>query len=178
MPAILDVEGRRCLVVGAGKAASWKIAALVAADADVVVVAPRALVELPDAVTFEPRPWAPADVDGCAIVVTAADDAAVNEQAARAAKAAGALVLRADSPGIGDLRLPAVHRSGTVTFSVDTGRASPTLSSALRDRVAELEGGRWAALADWARANRPVSRAEARRRVREATREPEPGGAR
>jgi hypothetical protein len=63
-----------------------------------------------------------------------------------------------------------------VTFSIDTGRASPTLSSALRDRVAELEGGRWAALADWARANRPITRAEATRRVREATREPADAG--
>ncbi|MDH4148513.1 MAG: siroheme synthase, partial [Acidimicrobiia bacterium] len=102
----LVLAGHRCLVVGAGRVGARKVDALLAAGATVVVVAPELdehLEGLAASGTAElvlhRRRFVASDVDGCALVVAATDDPRVNELAAAAAAAAGALVNRADRSG-------------------------------------------------------------------------------
>ena len=74
-PVMLTVDGRRCLVVGGGKIAARKVDGLVAAGADVTVIAPTvdpSITALP--VTIEQRPYRPGDVSaGFRLVITATD---------------------------------------------------------------------------------------------------------
>lgn len=155
LPVVLDVTDLTCLVVGAGVAGRRKASSLIAAGATVTVIAPDARDMA--GVSMVRRGWQQGDTEGFRLVVTATDDPVLNGVVAAEARAGGALVLRADRPGDGDLRFPAVHRSGAVTIAVDTDGASPTLAGVIRDEIATLDDGTWAALADWAAKHRPVT---------------------
>jgi uroporphyrin-III C-methyltransferase len=138
-PVMLTVEGRRCLVVGGGKIAARKVDGLVAAGADVTVIAPSvdpSITALP--VTVEQRPYRPGDASaGFRLVITATDDPDVNAQVYADAEAAGIWVNSADDPEHCSFTLPAIHRDGDVTVAIGTGGQSPAFAAWLRDRVRE-----------------------------------------
>jgi uroporphyrin-III C-methyltransferase len=138
-PVMLTVEGRRCLVVGGGKIAARKVDGLVAAGADVTVIAPSvdpSITALP--VTVEQRPYRPGDASaGFRLVITATDDPDVNAQVYADAEAAGIWVNSADDPEHCSFTLPAIHRDGDVTVAIGTGGQSPAFAAWLRDRVGE-----------------------------------------
>ncbi len=136
-PIMLDLTGVRVLVVGGGRIALRKIEGLLAAGADVVVVAPSILDGIGHlAVTTVDRSYEIDDLDGVRLVITAADDPAVNAAVAADATERGIWVNSADDPANCTFILPAVARDGAVTVAVGTGGASPALASHLR---AELE---------------------------------------
>jgi precorrin-2 dehydrogenase/sirohydrochlorin ferrochelatase len=139
----LDLVGRSCIVVGAGHIASRKIQALLAAHAHVTVIAPR----VSDRVTRQAdkgqlvlvqRPFEPSDLDGAFLVLTATDDAAVNQRVADEARQRGVLVNSADDPPNCDFILPAVVRRGSVQIAITTGGRSPALARHLRQRIETL----------------------------------------
>ena len=73
-PLLLDLAGRRVVVVGGGPVAARRTARLVEDGADVVVVAPAVcedLVELLDRVTWRQRDYLATDLDGAWLVHTA-----------------------------------------------------------------------------------------------------------
>ena len=119
-PVMLSVDGRRCLVVGGGKIAARKVDGLVAAGADVTVIARTvdpSIAALP--VTIEQRPYLPGDA--CAdfrLVITATDDPDVNALVYADAEAAGVWVNSADDPEHCSFTLPAIHRDGDVTVAI------------------------------------------------------------
>jgi uroporphyrin-III C-methyltransferase/precorrin-2 dehydrogenase/sirohydrochlorin ferrochelatase len=64
-PLLLDLAGRRVVVVGGGEVSLRRVRALVEADADVLVIAPQLRAEFGElAVAREEREFAPADLDG------------------------------------------------------------------------------------------------------------------
>ena len=150
----LDLRGARCLVAGGGAVAAHKVEVLLGAGARVTVVAAEvgpalaALVAEADAtdgdalLTVAVRPVEAGDVPGHLLVVCATGDPVADDTLAGAARAAGALVNRADggSPQPGAVDLAAVHRAGPVTVAVSTGGSSPALARWVRDRVAAVVG--------------------------------------
>src|SRR5690242_16754996 len=87
-PLLLDVVGRRVLVVGAGTVAARRIRALVEAGAQVEVVAPEVSDEVAGAaVTLQRRRFEAADLDGAWLAFACTDDPAVNAQVAAACEA-------------------------------------------------------------------------------------------
>lgn len=150
-PVALVVEGRPCLVVGAGAVAARKVAGLVACGADVTVVAPvveagvAALASSPDGtgpgtVRVERRPYRAGEAARFRLVVTATGLPDVDWAVARDAELAGVWVNSADDPDRCSFLLPAVHRQGPVAVAVSTGGASPALAAWLRTRVADVVG--------------------------------------
>lgn len=79
-----------------------------------------------------------------ALVVAATDDEAVNDAAEAAARAAGALVNRADQAGARDVDsvvVPATVDADPVTIAVSTAGTAPALAKHLRERIeAEVAG--------------------------------------
>lgn len=138
-PVMLTVEGRRCLVVGGGKVAARKVEGLVAAGADVTLIAPTvdpSITPLP--VTIEQRTYRAGDASAAfRLVITATDDPAVNAQVYAEAEAAGVWVNSADDPEHCSFTLPAIHRDGDVTIAIGTAGQSPAFAAWLRDRVRE-----------------------------------------
>ncbi len=139
-PAMLDLSGRPCLVVGGGPVAARKARALAECGATVTVVAPSMSGEMEDLESvlhaLERRRYTPGDASAYRLVVTATGIPDVDGAVFADGDAAGVWVNSADDPAHCSLILPAVHRDGAVTVSVSTGGLSPALASWLRDRLA------------------------------------------
>ena len=139
-PVNLLVRGRRCVVVGAGRIAARKIDALLAAGAEVIVVAPRLGDEVRawrDAgrVSVLERAFEPADLDGAWLATTATDDPDVNRVVFEAGEQRRVWVNSADDPRNCSFTLMSVVRRGDVVVTVGTGGRSPALAAWLRARL-------------------------------------------
>ena len=154
--ACLDVEGRRCLVVGGGSVGLEKAAGLVACGAVVTVVSSdlhEGFAELD--VEWLERRYERGDLEGKFLVIAATENRAVNEAVHADAEARQMLCNVADVPDLCNFILPAVHREGPIAVAVSTGGASPALAKRLRSQIAELVGPEHAELAEELRALRP-----------------------
>jgi siroheme synthase-like protein len=144
-PVNMLVRDRRVVVVGAGRIAARKIEPLLEAGALVEVIAPEANDEVQgwaDAgrLVLHRRPFAPADVDGAWLALTATDDPGVNGAVHEAAEAARVWVNSADDPANCSFTLMSVIRRGDLVVSVGTGGRSPALATYLRRRLGEEIG--------------------------------------
>jgi precorrin-2 dehydrogenase/sirohydrochlorin ferrochelatase len=144
-PIFLKLAGRPCLVVGAGSVGTPKIEGLVAASADVTVVAPHAtdLVRAwagDEKLLWHPRGFEPCDLDGVFLVVVATSSAALNDLVFREAQRRGVLANVVDDPPRCDFYYPAVVRRGAFQIAISTDGKSPALAQRLR-RQFEREFG-------------------------------------
>ncbi len=157
LPVMLDIQGKRCVIVGGGPVALRRAEALQRAGGEVVVIAPSVGAELL-ALPIEriERPYQSGDLGGAWIVIIASNDPEVNEDAARDAKLAGALVNRADDPGAGDFTVPAHEHHGQVTLAVHTGGASASASAAIRRELSDALDPDWPRLIEQAAAFRSI----------------------
>ena len=86
LPIFYHIQQRTCLVIGGGAVAARKVGLLRKAGASVVVVSPQLCDELEQLksggrVQHRARDYRPEDLDGCALVIAATDQADINEQA-------------------------------------------------------------------------------------------------
>jgi uroporphyrin-III C-methyltransferase/precorrin-2 dehydrogenase/sirohydrochlorin ferrochelatase len=136
VPFLLDLAGRRVLIVGGGQVATRRARRLAASGAVIDVVAPEVLPELRALVSrVSMRQFEAADVDGAWLVLACTDDPAVNAEVSDAAAARRIFCVRADTAGRGTARtLASTHRDG-VTVAV-SGGDDPRRASTLRDAIA------------------------------------------
>ena len=127
-PLFLDLDGKACLVVGAGNVAARKAEALAAFGARVVQVAPE----------VSGRGFADGDVEGMTLAVAATDDPEVNRRVAELCKAKGIPVNVVDDPSLCTFVFPAIARKGPMLVAVSSGGACPTAAQLLRDKAARL----------------------------------------
>jgi siroheme synthase-like protein len=144
-PVNLLVSGRRCVVVGAGRIAARKIESLLAAGADVMVVAPDVGPEVrawadEGRLTLTERPFSPTDVEAAWLVVTATDVPEVNRAAFEAGEARRIFVNSADDPANCSFTLMSVVRRGDIVVSIGTNGRSPALATFLKGHVREEMG--------------------------------------
>lgn len=160
---MMDLRGRRVLVVGGGGVARRKVDDLVAAGARVEVVAPEIDpgIERPGVVVRR-RPWRPGDTEGAWLVVTATGDPTVDRAVFVEAERRRIFCNAADDPAHCSVTLPAVLRRPPVVVAVGTAGTSPALAAWLRDRIAGAVPGNVGQLA--------AILAEARERLRRAGR--------
>ena len=152
-PANLVVDGRRCVVVGAGRIAARKIGALLNAGARVHVVAPdvgdevRAWADA-GALTLDRRGFEPSDLDRAWLATTATGDASVDHAVFAAGEERRVWVNSADDPANCSFTLMSVVRRGDVVVTVGTGGRSPALAAWLRRRFADELGPEYEVLLD------------------------------
>jgi precorrin-2 dehydrogenase / sirohydrochlorin ferrochelatase len=163
-PVNLIVAGHRCLVVGGGAVAVGKVDGLLAAGAEVVVVAPDVRDELAgrEGVTVERRPYRPGEVRGYRLVITATDDPQVNRQVFLDGEAAGVWVNSADDPANCSFTLPAVVRQGPIMVTVATGGHSPAMATWLRRHVESELGPEYVTLVELLAERRSALREQGR----------------
>jgi precorrin-2 dehydrogenase/sirohydrochlorin ferrochelatase len=163
-PVVLDLTGRRCLVVGGGPVAARRAEGLLAAGARVTVVAPTTVTRLtagPD-LTLEHRPYRSGEAGSYHLVITATGRQEVDHSVVEDASAAGVLVAGADQSAGGSIQVPAVHRQGPVVVAVATGGASPALARWLVRRLSAALPGRLTELAALVEGARRALRADGR----------------
>jgi uroporphyrin-III C-methyltransferase / precorrin-2 dehydrogenase / sirohydrochlorin ferrochelatase len=148
---MLDLTGRRAVVVGGGPVALRRVRGLLEAGAHVVVIAPWVqpeLAELPVAVLR--RPYRRGDLSAAWLAHAATSDPEVNAQVAAEAEEHRIWCVRADDASASGAWTPAVTRHGGVTVAVSSA-ADPARSQRLRAAIA-------LALADGTLPVRPVRR--------------------
>jgi precorrin-2 dehydrogenase/sirohydrochlorin ferrochelatase len=140
-PIFLKLEGRRCLVVGAGAVGTQKIAGLLEAGAEVVVIDPSPSVSFRETfavrVTWHARRYVPADLDGAYLVIVATSNEALNRQIYDEAQRRGILANVVDVPPLCDFYYPAVVRRGPLIVAVSSQGESPHLAQRVRDEISE-----------------------------------------
>jgi uroporphyrin-III C-methyltransferase / precorrin-2 dehydrogenase / sirohydrochlorin ferrochelatase len=150
-PMFLKLDGKPCLVVGAGTIAAPKIASLLRASAQVTVIAPQALPQVEawareGRVHWLSREFAEDDVRGVFLVVAATNMREVNHAVAEAARAQGILINSVDDPPDCDFYYPSVVERGDLQIAVSTGGKSPALAQRLREELDALvaeDAGEW-----------------------------------
>jgi uroporphyrin-III C-methyltransferase/precorrin-2 dehydrogenase/sirohydrochlorin ferrochelatase len=132
-PVFLKLAGRSVVLVGAGRIASSKLPALLAAGAEVTVVAPvisPAIAAAPVAVVR--RPFVAADLDGAWLALAAATPE-VNRAVAAAAEERRIFVNAVDDATSASAYTGGVLRRGGVTIAVGTEGRAPALAGLLRE---------------------------------------------
>jgi precorrin-2 dehydrogenase / sirohydrochlorin ferrochelatase len=147
-PMMLKLDGRRCVVVGAGKVAAAKIKGLLACGAQVTVVSPKAESSIraqADAgkLTWRRRLFSPRDVAGAFLVIAATDSSAINVNVFRSCQARRVLCNSVDDPLHCDFFYPAVVSRGPLQIAISTGGRSPALAARLRKELERQFGPEW-----------------------------------
>jgi precorrin-2 dehydrogenase / sirohydrochlorin ferrochelatase len=150
-PLFLKLEGRRCLVVGAGAVAESKIQSLLDAGAEIRVVAPLATEIVQrwareGVIVWEPRGYAADDLTGTVLVITATSSADTNEAVFQEARRRGVLCNSVDDPQRCDFYYGAVVRRGALQIAISTAGRSPALAQRLRRQLEAQFGpayGEW-----------------------------------
>lgn len=136
---LLDLAGRRAVVVGGGPVAARRAQGLLTDGADVRVVAPALCEDLAalaaaGALTWVDRGYAPGDLDGAWLVHTATGDRRTDDAVAADAEAARTWCVRADDAAASSAWTPAVARAGDVQVAVTAG-GDPRRAVALRSAL-------------------------------------------
>lgn len=151
-PVSLVLRGKRCLVVGGGEVAARKAGGLLAAEAEVHVVAKEVLPAMRQLAgrlaSLDERPYQRGEVAGYWLVMAATGDAGANQAIFDDAEAAGIWANSADDPERCSFVLPAVARQGPISVAVSTSGYSPALARWLKEHAAERMGPELAELAD------------------------------
>ena len=149
-PMLLELAGRRAVVIGEFAVEAGKVEGLLVAGAEVTVIAKGPEVALdrlePDPrVTVHRRGYrGPADLAGAVLCVAHAAEHGVRNAIAADARAAGVLVNVMDDVPNCDFAAPAVVRRGELLLAIGTGGASPALARRLREDLSERYGEHWA----------------------------------
>jgi siroheme synthase-like protein len=152
-PIALELSGRRCVVTGGGQAAEGKARALLEAEADVVVIAPRVSDGFSELVrrgeiTHVARRYQRGDLAGAFLVIAADSDRAVRADVFAEAEAERVLCNAVDDVEHCHFAVPSIVRRGELLLAISTGGRAPALAKRLRRRLAEQFGWQWEALTD------------------------------
>jgi siroheme synthase-like protein len=143
------------VLVGGGPVAAGKLAQLLEAGADVLVVSPEVQPDIErSGVQIARREFSPADLDAAWLVVAAATPE-VNRAVARAAEPRQIFVNAVDDPANASAFLSGVVRRDGVTVAISSSGDAPGLTSLLRealDAILPRDLGRWMAEARRVRA--------------------------
>ena len=139
-PMFLKLDGKSCLVVGAGKVGEPKIGGLIDAGARIRVIALQASETVQGwaqagKISLELRAFDARDLDGSFLAIVAMASRALNGSIYREAQRRGVLCNVVDVPEYCDFYYPAVVRRGDLQIAISTNGQSPSLSQKLRQQL-------------------------------------------
>jgi uroporphyrin-III C-methyltransferase/precorrin-2 dehydrogenase/sirohydrochlorin ferrochelatase len=152
-PVMLELEGRRCVVVGGGTVGENKVHGLLEAKALVTVIAPELTAGLDDlardgSITVLRRPYAPGDLEGVFLAIAATDDSETNAQIFDEANERGVLLNAVDDIDHCHFAAPSVIRRGDLIVALSTGGKAPALAKQLRRKLATQFSEEYSTLLD------------------------------
>ncbi len=153
LPVLLDLSGRKCIVVGGGKVGERRVRTLIGAGAAVVVISPRLTAGLKglarrNAIIHLRRGFRTEDLRGAAIVFSTAGNGKTDGIIRSAARAARVPANFADDPERCDFIMPSIVRRGDLILAVSTGGRSPSLAARIGDELARRYPAEYAPFVD------------------------------
>lgn len=142
-PAFLRLDGRNCLLVGAGEVAGRKARLLLDAGAKLTVVAPHCgafVTELAQTnqLRLVTRNFCASDVSGHRLVIAATNDPAVQHAVSMAAEESGIFCNCVDDPDNSSYITPAIVDRGPIVVAISSGGAAPVLARKIRAQLESL----------------------------------------
>jgi len=139
-PVFLKLQGRRCIVVGAGGIAEGKIESLLHAGATIQVVAPAATERVQSwarekKIRWQHRKFRSADLAGAFVVIAATSSSTLHAKIYKQARRRGVLCNSVDDPDNCDFYYGAVVRRGELQIAISTAGHSPALAQRLREKL-------------------------------------------
>lgn len=136
-PAFLNLKGEKVIVVGGGKVAERKIAALLKTGADVTVISPEITRKIEKekqraGLKHIHRQYRKGDLKNAFLVIAATDSPGVNDMVS---KDAPCLINVVDTPHLCNFIVPSVIKRGPLTIAISTSGVSPALSRSIRKEL-------------------------------------------
>jgi len=152
-PIFLNIQSKKCVVVGGGEIALRKVKMLLEHDASVEVVSPAfcpELVKIADKgkIKSQTKNYKRQDLKGALIVIAATDDAKTNQRISVDAKKLGVLVNVVDVPQYSDFIVPSSMTRGDITIAISTSGKSPALARKIRTELENQLGDEYSKLAE------------------------------
>lgn len=153
-PVMLNITGRRCVVIGGGPVALRKVHGLLEAHAQIEVISPTVvdgLRKLADEgkVIVQLREYHTHDLQGATLAFAATGNRRTNAEIARNADQLGVPVNVADVAEEGSFILPSVVRRGDLLLTVSTCGASPAYAALIKAELLERYGEEQGARVRW-----------------------------
>lgn len=148
-PACLDIENKKCLVVGGGLVGTRKVITLLDCGADVTVVSrifTENLLELSESgkVVLKKNPYRASDLKGIFLVIGATNDNELNLKISADAMQLNILCNIADQPEACNFVLPAIVNRGDLVIAISTSGKSPAFARKLRKDLEKEFGQEYA----------------------------------
>ena len=150
-PILLDLKGKKALVVGGGKVAWRKIDTLLEHGAMVHVIAKELNATLKEyaeggRIAYLGSEFTEKHLSDVFLVIAATDDAQMNQEISEAAKSRGLLINAVDQPADCNFIVPSVLRRGDLQIAVSTSGRSPALAKKVREDLENVFGIEYADL--------------------------------
>jgi precorrin-2 dehydrogenase/sirohydrochlorin ferrochelatase len=148
-PVFLDINERRCVVVGGGKVAERKVFSLIEAGACVTVISPKvtkgiaALAHI-NGFRHVSRCFERGDLAGSALVISASSSKKVNGLVSAEADALGVPVNVVDDPASCSFIVPSVVDRDPLLIAISTSGFSPIVAKKLREALEMAIGPEYA----------------------------------
>ena len=142
MPAsyavFLSLQGRKCVIVGAGDVGERKIDGLLDSGADIVVIGPEATPKVrawacDGRIAWVDRGYTVGDLDGAFLAIAATDDREVNRRVAEEAAERRVLLNVVDDPELCMFTAPSLLKRGDLTVAISTNGRSPAMARKVRE---------------------------------------------
>lgn len=152
-PIYLDIEGKKCVVIGGGKVAERKVISLLNAGAKVRVISPVVTAAIEQAagerkITLSKRRYRKGDLREVLLAYAATDDVPANIRVFLEAKEKGVLLNVVDDPESSHFIVPSAVERGKLSIAISTGGASPAFAKKLRMEMEERYGEEYAIFLD------------------------------
>jgi len=141
-PVMLNLSGKRTVVVGGGEVACRKVRDLLDAGALVTVISPEVHADIEkiarengEMISIEGRKYEPGDLRGASLVFSATDDSAVYREVFREAEQLNIFINAVDDPDNCSFIVPSSIRRGDLIVAVSTSGASPSLAAKIRKDI-------------------------------------------
>lgn len=150
-PIMLNIQGKRCVVIGGGNVALRKVRMLLDCGANVTVVSPKphlgmAKLSEKKAIHLIHRNYKVGDLMDATIAVASTDVREINRTVAHEAKKLGILVNVVDDPRLSSFIPPSFFRRGNLTIAVSSAGTSPALARKIRTNLEKSFGKEYATL--------------------------------
>lgn len=150
-PMFMKLDGRQCLVVGAGKIGETKIAGLLETGVRIRVVALQASSAVQQwareqKIELDICAYRSEDLNGAFLAVVATSSRTLNERIYYESQARGIMCNVVDVPDLCDFYYPSIVRRGDLQIAVSTAGRSPSLAQKIRQQLEKQFGPGYA---DW-----------------------------
>jgi len=142
-PLLLDLKGKKCIVVGGGRVAQRKVHSLLKAGALVRVISPNLTQNLKKLARQNKIFWTTSRyqkryIQNSFLVIAAVSDKKINSKISQDAQKSGILVNVVDSPEESSFIVPSHISRGDLIISISTSGKAPALSKRIRKDLTKL----------------------------------------